>query len=161
MNKWPCFVVCAAVLLSAAARADDEEQDEEGRRCINTRSIRDIDVINDSTIVFHTQGNRHYRNSLPRRCYGLSRERRFSYTSRTGNLCANDFINPLDDIGSGLISSRSCRLGRFQPTTEEEIADFEERLSAPVEARPPEPPPPQEVIPDDDEDADGQGGERQ
>jgi len=147
------------VCLLAVAQADDEDPDEEGKRCVNTRSILDTDIINDSNIVFRLQGNRYYRNSLPRRCYGLSRERRFSYTSRTGNLCANDLINVLDDPGFGMASGRACRLGRFRPTTREEIAEFEGRLHAPVEARAPEPPPPQEVIPDDKEDDSGDDAE--
>lgn len=140
-----------ALLLADDEREQDEIDREEGIRCIQTRSIRSTDVLNDSNIVFRMQGNRYYHNTLPRRCNGLSRERRFSYTTHSQSLCANDLITILSDSGFGMLDGRSCRLGRFRPTTKEDIADFKERMRAPPKARPPEPPPPQEVIPDDDE----------
>lgn len=159
------FVIILALLLAPHGNllaGEESEQDdvdrEEGARCIRSRSIRSTDVINDNNIVFKMQGNKYYHNTLPRTCTGLSRERRFSYTTYSQSLCANDLITIITDSGIGMIDGRSCKLGRFRPTSKEDVADFYERLHAPPKARPPEPPPPQEVISDDDKGEEDEGG---
>lgn len=163
MHSRLCTLLALSLVLPAPLLADGEgEQDEadleEGVRCIQTRAIRSTDVINDSNIVFRMQGNRYYHNTLKRRCTGLSRERRFSYTTHLQSLCANDLITVMSDSGIGMIDGRSCKLGRFRPTTKEDVADFYRRINAPPKAIPPEPPPPQEVVPDEDESEGDEGG---
>ena len=147
---WVRIASIAAVALLAFASQAEEETDEDGLRCINSRSIRSTDVINDSNIIFEMQGKKLYQNTLPRSCRGLSREERFSYTTHTRSLCANDLITVLNDSGMGMIEGRACKLGRFRPTTEEEVGEFVQRLYAPPEARMPEPPPPREVVSEDE-----------
>lgn len=143
------------MLLAAPAQADEEEDspfddDPEAKRCINTTSIRSTDVIDDNNIAFHMRGSKVYLNILPRRCTGLGRERRFSYTTSVGSLCSSDMIRILQDGGGGIMQGRSCRLGVFHPTTKEGLDAVSERNAAPPEAREPSMPEPQEIIPDED-----------
>jgi len=147
--------VLLLALLAAPAHADEEEDssfddDPEAKRCINTTAIRSTDVIDDNNIAFYMRGSTVYLNILPRRCTGLGRERRFSYTTTVGSLCSSDMIRILQDGGGGIMQGRSCRLGVFHPTTKEGLDAVSERNAAPPEAREPSMPEPQEIIPDEE-----------
>ena len=77
-------LLVVAVLLAAPTAlpaADEAEEDDGSRRCINTRTLRNTDVLDDTHIVFRMVGSKIYLNTLKTNCRGLSRERRFSYTS--------------------------------------------------------------------------------
>jgi hypothetical protein len=114
--------------------ADDEAGSEDGsKRCINARSIRGADVIDDNHVVFQVQGRRMFLNTLPKTCAGLSRDRRFSHETHTRSLCAFDKIRILRESGGGVYAGRTCSLGRFQPVTAEELAVFVNERTVPVE----------------------------
>jgi hypothetical protein len=101
-------------------------------RCIQIRSIRNTNVIDDSTIDFVMNGRKTLRNRLPNSCPQLAFERAFSYQTSIDQLCSVDIItvivqgsNNLRDLnslrgpgrlnaGSGL-SGPSCGLGVFVP----------------------------------------------
>ena len=108
-----------------AAFADaPEEEEDSSLRCINARSIRGADVIDDNHVLFEIQGRRLFLNVLPATCKGLSIDRRFSYDTYPRSLCARDKIRILKDSGSRIYETRSCSLGRFQPITREDLEDF-------------------------------------
>jgi hypothetical protein len=94
------LVVLATVTTTNTA-ADEEEAAGEGERCINARSIRAVDVIDDNYVLFRVQGRRLYLNALPKSCKGLSRDRRFSYETYTRSLCEQDTIRVLREAGGG------------------------------------------------------------
>ena len=150
-------LLVVAVLLAAPAAlqaADEAEEDDGSRRCINTRTLRTTDVLDDTHIVFRMVGSKIYLNTLKTNCRGLSRERRFSYTSYSNSLCESDGIRILRDSGIGVHEGRRCRLGRFRLTTEEDIAymfDITRNLPAPEAL---EPPPLEDVVSDGKEDED-------
>lgn len=122
-----CSILALIVLVTAATTstaADEEDAAEESKRCINARSIRGADVIDDNHVVFRVQGRRLYLNALPKSCKGLSRDRRFTYETYTRSLCEQDMIRVLKEAGNGVYEGRACKLGRFQPITEDELVDF-------------------------------------
>jgi len=124
------IVFVAAATTSTAA--DEEEAAGESERCINARSIRGVDVIDDNYVVFRVQGRRLYLNALLKSCNGLSRDRRFSYETYTRSLCERDAIRVLREAGGGVYEGRACKLGRFQQITESELVDFiEDRTVTP------------------------------
>ena len=106
------------------AHADDEGVEDDSKRCINARSIRGTEVINDEYIVFEIQGRRLFLNALPKSCTGLSKNRRFSWEISTRSLCARDKIRVLRAGGNTVFEGRSCSLGRFRPVTYEELMEF-------------------------------------
>ena len=128
--------VCLLHVSVAGPSLADEVEDEEARRCIQARTIRSTDVLDDLNIFFYMRGKAIYHNILPRQCKGLSRERRFSYTSSVNRLCYLDSIRILHDSGWGLQEGRSCQLGYFRPVTEEDIELIVERKHTPPTARP-------------------------
>jgi hypothetical protein len=128
--------VCLLHLSVAGPSLADEVEDEEAQRCIQVRTIRRTDVLDDLNIFFYMRGKAIYHNTLLRQCKGLSRDRRFSYTSSVNRLCYLDSIRILHDSGWGLQEGRSCQLGYFRPVTEEDIELIIERKHTPPPAKP-------------------------
>jgi len=88
--------------------------------CVSLRALRHSRVIDEQTIFFEGRGSKGYINRLPRRCPNLVREDRFSYTSRTGQLCKSDIITIFDNFGT---SYNSCSLGKFEEMKEKPKAE--------------------------------------
>ena len=147
-----CSIFALIGLLMAATTsiaADEEEATRESERCINARSIRGADVIDDNYVLFRVQGRRLYLNALPKSCKGLSQDRRFSYETYTRSLCERDTIRVLKEASDGVYEGRACKLGRFQQITEDELADFINDRSVTPEAGEVEAPDLEEVaVPD-------------
>ena len=139
----PLFLV-AAFLPGAAAGSDTADDGYE--RCVNTRLIRSMSVVNDRNIVFNMRGGKIYLNSLPGNCPGLAREKRFSYESHTGVLCKSDRISLINETGIGLQMGRSCRLGQFELVTEQDLVDMFKRPDDPIKTRDVEAPDVEDVI---------------
>lgn len=90
-------------------------------RCVALSSIDRTEVIDDRTIAFFLIGGRVYLNHLDRVCRNLARDRPFSYRTSTGQLCAIDVINVVEDFGLGANIGDTCGLGEFVLTDEVEI----------------------------------------
>ena len=124
------FSLCGAVLAQDSPAGDETDPDEvveadysldrEGERCINTRAIRDTDIVDERTILFEMRGGVHYVNYLRHDCRSLLREERFSYRITGGRLCSVDTIRVIEDFGGFIQEGMSCGLGSFYPITEEE-----------------------------------------
>src|SRR5512138_2689542 len=83
---------------STVTRADDEGTfNRTPKDCVITQSIARTDILDDQTIIFYMRGkNVAYRNYLPKKCPGLKRWDRFSYTVTAGRLCSIDMITVLE-----------------------------------------------------------------
>ena len=141
MSKPLFMLILPACLMAAGSSALDEmddDADDSSIRCINTRSLKTTEVVNDSNLLFYMTGKTVYLNIMPRECKGLSRERRFSYSTNGRSLCSSDAIRILSDSGGSLHEGRLCRLGRFYLTSKEEIAAARERGKESPPAKPPE-----------------------
>jgi hypothetical protein len=129
------LVVVSALLASAPAsiRAADPVEEQAAERCISLNRISSTDVLDDHTIVFYMRGGEVYRNDLPHRCPGLRRQQPFMYRTSLSQLCDLDVVTVLLDHGFGFTPGASCGLGRFYPTTKDEIKALKE---APREIEP-------------------------
>ena len=128
---------CLLSLSTAIPSLADEETGDNVRKCINARSLRTTEVVDDRNILFYLSGKTVYLNILPKECKGLSRERRFSYRTSGTSLCNFDTIRILSDRGGGLHEGKLCRLGYFHLTSKEAIAEARERGSETPRAKPP------------------------
>lgn len=144
-------LVSALPVLPAALAEEEPTVGENSRRCINLRSIRGTDVIDDRNILFYAGGDKVYHNILPRACGGLKREDRFSYEVRTGSLCNTDRISVLYDDAFGMRDGPSCRLGLFHEITREDAKALIEKGNEPPRAEPLPMPEPEEVGAEDAE----------
>jgi len=134
-----------ALTPTASTFADDEgDVDEGGERCIDTRRISSMKIVDKQNILFYMRGQTIYHNELPRACPGLRRGKTISYRTSLSRLCSNDFITLLDNYGMGLSRGPSCGLGKFRPVTEEEARALRDGPDAEIEPEPIEPAEPEE-----------------
>ena len=118
----PALTVLAAVAtvaIAAPGAARDRDAvppavpDGPARSCVPLTQLRDSNVRNNRVIDFRVSGDRYYRVTLPQDCPGLGSERRFSYATSLGQLCAQDIITVL--YQAPLMRGASCGLAEFQP----------------------------------------------
>ena len=140
------LLACMLGLSAAVSSLAGEVKVEGARKCIGTRMVKRTEVVDDQIILFFTRGRTVYVNILPRECKGLSRDRRFSYSTSFGRLCKLDSIRILRDIGSRLEEGRSCRLGSFQPIDKKDIVSFIDMLQKSPQPQLPSPPGPVDII---------------
>jgi hypothetical protein len=121
MNRGLAILSLAAGMLALSLALGDDEP-LEPKSCLRITDLRNTDIIDDWTIVFHTSGRDVYLNRLPNRCPGLRAADAFTYSTSLNVLCNTDIIAPLYRLGGGFTRGVSCGLGRFEPTTREEVA---------------------------------------
>jgi len=132
------IVFLFAFSISSAALADDEYSDEPvTESCVSAGILGSPEIIDDGRIVFRASRKRLYLNTLPSSCRGLKKHGRISY-HKESRPCANDRFNVLERVGSGLRLGISCRLGRFQPISQDELEELNqpppvEHVPQPVE----------------------------
>lgn len=122
-------------LLAAAAIGAQEDGADRPLRCVSLSSIDRTEVIDDQTIAFYLRGGRVYLNHLARACRNLRPNQAFSYRTATGQLCAIDVINVIEDFGPGANFGDTCALGQFEPSDAETVETLKgEREAVEVEA---------------------------
>jgi len=129
-----CLLNLPAAVPSMADEADeaDEVREEGPRNCLTTRRITKSIVVNDLNILFLVTGKTAYLNILPKQCKGLSRYRRFSYTTTAGSLCNLDTIHV---VSGSSYPGRSCVLGSFHPVDKADALAVMEKPPARPDAK--------------------------
>ena len=75
--------------------ADDAEMAELGTdRCLPALRIRDVDLLDQRSLLFDMGRNNNYLVRLKRQCFGLRRNTPISYEIHGGRLCRLDAIRP-------------------------------------------------------------------
>jgi len=116
-------VLTGSLLLTLTSTdAQDGDDSQEPVRCVALSRIDRTEVIDNQTVAFFMRGRDIFLNRLDVECPRLDHERRFSYRTSTGQLCAIDRITVIENTGFGLGAGASCGLGMFVPTTEEALA---------------------------------------
>jgi len=113
------LVACPSWAANEATPADASA--DEGPNCLNLYAIRRTRVLDSRTILFEMNGNKTFVNRLPNNCPGLGFEKRFMYKTSLNQLCGQDIITVLTDMGRGA----SCGLGRFEAYVVPEGVDGE------------------------------------
>jgi hypothetical protein len=86
----------------------------EAKSCVNLRSIRSTNVVDNQTIDFKLTGGKTLRNVLPYNCPSLKMQDAFSYRTSQSQLCSVDVIRVLNNYGGHLNEGAACGLGKFQ-----------------------------------------------
>lgn len=145
-------VACWILAAAAPATAQEEESvDDATEDCINMRSVRRTEVLDDRNILFFMPRDVVYHNILRKNCNGLAREDRFSYETRMGRLCRLDHINVLFDDPFGMREGAMCSLGYFHKITKEDAEAMIEGPTSKPESRPLPMPEPEAPGEDDSE----------
>ena len=97
----------------AAAKLAKFDVTGETKRCIGSNLIRSIDALDDWHFLVTTTSGDYYLNKVSGRCSGAgSLSNRLQYSTTTGQLCRNEFIEVVEN--SSGFSLGSCSLGDFE-----------------------------------------------
>ena len=86
-----------------------------GQNCIDRAQVRQTIVRSDSVIDFEMAGGRVYRSTLTQRCPGLGFDRAINYETSINQLCTQQIVYTLQNIGGVLQRGAACSLGEFVP----------------------------------------------
>ena len=115
----------------------NEASDPEGygalERCIQVRSIRDSEVLDDRHVVFQLSGQQYYLVQFKHTCHRLRRGSSIAYESRGSQLCRLDNIHAIDDLRYGG-TGPPCSIPGFYEVTKEQVALLKETLKAAKQA---------------------------
>jgi hypothetical protein len=84
-------------------------------RCIMRDRVRQTLVRTNRVIDFEMQSGTVYRSILPNRCPGLSLDQAIAYETSINQLCSNQIIYSLENIGGVPRRGAGCSLGEFVP----------------------------------------------
>jgi len=135
----------------------DEEQEsayeEDVRRCLSTRSIRRIRIIDDRNVLIYQNTGRIFHNVLRYNCNGLKRIGTFSYNSSDGNLCEGDGIAAIHGAWDDVRPMPSCWIGMHRQISREEADALRDggKRGPKIETRPLPMPDPEEVDTEEDD----------
>jgi hypothetical protein len=120
-----------AAQAKVAAIFSDSGPDIEGQRCLPSRRIRSVDVLDSRTLVFELTRDNHYLVRLKHRCFGLRRDTPISYEIHGSQFCSLDGFRALERWSlDQLVPGPRCSIPTFIPVTETELALVEDRLDA-------------------------------
>lgn len=131
----------------AAAQGSADEAEFESPRCVSTRFIRRIRILDDRNVLIYLSRNRIYHNVLRYDCRGLKRVGSFSYTSNDGLLCEGDGIGSLGGAWDNVRPMASCWLGAHKRVSNEEANELRAavRRGPVIKVKPVAPPEPSEI----------------
>ena len=81
--------------------------------CVEASRLDPPQVIDEKTLLYRESGRRTWRNDLPEACRGLRPMSTLVTAVFGSQLCRDDSFRALDP--GSLISTTTCRLGRFTP----------------------------------------------
>lgn len=121
----PWALLAAGLLLGSSGVLGQgaDTVDSSSVECVSLTRVTRTEVLDEQTILFHMRGQKTYSNHLPRECPGLDEQTRFTYKTTSNQLCSNDTIT-LFERGAQLSPGITCRLGKFVPSSAEEVVDL-------------------------------------
>lgn len=105
----------AARSAAAIAAAPEATVLGEGQNCIDRAQVRNTVVRSDQVIDFEMQGGKVYRDILAQRCPGLGMDRAISYETSINQLCRQQIVYSIQNIGGVVQRGGGCSLGDFVP----------------------------------------------
>jgi hypothetical protein len=111
-----------------AGLAQAAPQPEQSVPCLRLSRIQDVEILDNSRILFRTGVNDYYLNTLPHACSGLKLHDAFQHRTSVDEICEVDVITVVDQIGSRVYTGPVCGLGKFEPISKEEITAIRQTL---------------------------------
>ena len=122
------MLISIAVMMAASACAlADRHTEEEGplpegvENCLRLNSVDSIEILDEQHVLFYMRGGQIYNNHLARTCPGLRRNDTIMYRTTLNQLCSIDTFTVLERLGGGFMPGATCSLGKFYPTTRDEV----------------------------------------
>lgn len=100
---------------AAIAAAPEATVTGPGERCINRSQLRNTVVRSERVIDFEMHGGKVYRNTLRQSCPGLNFDRAIAYETSIDQLCTQQIVYSLQNVGGVPRRGAGCSLGEFVP----------------------------------------------
>lgn len=107
----------------------DPEAYTEMERCIQTRSIRDTQILDERHVVFEMPSKKFYLVQFKHRCHRLRPNSTLVYETRHSQLCRLDQVRAANSLSMGDVGP-PCSIPGFIPVQPEQIALLKESLKA-------------------------------
>jgi hypothetical protein len=111
----------------------NEASDGEGygglEKCIQARSIRGTEVLDDRHVVFELPSSRYYLVQFEQSCHLLRAGVTIAYEPRGSQLCRLDHVRAIESFRPGSVGP-PCSIPGFYEVTKEQIVLLKETLKA-------------------------------
>ena len=117
------FASSLAFAQEVASETEEEEEAEE-RVCINSRSVRTFDAIDDEHIYVREGSSEHFLLTMQNRCFNLRNSLGIAFKDTTSRICDDGFgeIVYRDRMGSGR-RLETCRIDEIERVDSKEDAE--------------------------------------
>lgn len=117
--------------VDALLQRDPEKADYvDEERCISTRRVRRVQVLDDQHVTFQTGRDEYYLVQFERRCPGLMRNKPVMYEKRSQRLCTHDLLRAVSEYApfGELQTGVPCPIPGFQSITREQMVTLRDML---------------------------------
>lgn len=97
-----------------------ESEYREQKKCVRIRDVDDIEVLDETLVLFHGRRGELWLNQLLSQCYGLDQEMILRVHAYAGTFCRLDRARGVPRFGRFAITAE-CRLGDFEPLDEVQV----------------------------------------
>ena len=104
------------ILSNPLSESDYREQ----KNCLRIRDVDDVEVLDETLVLFHGRRGELWLNQLSSQCYGLEQEMILRFKTYAGTYCRLDPFRGMPYF-SRIAITAECRLGDFEPVDEVQV----------------------------------------
>lgn len=104
------------ILNNPLAESDYREQ----KKCLRIRDVDDVEVLDETLVLFHGRRGELWLNQLSSQCYGLEQEMILRFKAYAGTYCRLDPFRGTPYFSRVAITAE-CRLGDFEPVDDLQV----------------------------------------
>ena len=104
------------ILTNPLAESDYREQ----KKCVRIRDVDDVEVLDETLVLFHGRRGELWLNQLTSQCYGLEQDMILRFRAHAGTYCRLDPFRGVPYFSTIAITA-DCRLGNFEPVDDIQV----------------------------------------
>ena len=104
------------ILNNPLSEGDYREQ----KNCVRIRDVDDVEVLDETLVLFHGRRGELWLNQLTSQCYGLEQDMILRFRGYAGTYCRLDPFRGVPYF-SRIAITAECRLGDFEPVDEIQV----------------------------------------
>lgn len=97
-----------------------ESDYREQKKCLRIRDVDDVEVLDETLVLFHGRRGELWLNQLSSQCYGLEQEMILRFKAYAGTYCRLDPFRGTPYFSRVAITAE-CRLGDFEPVDDLQV----------------------------------------
>ena len=97
-----------------------ESEYREQKKCVRIRDVDDVEVLDETLVLFHGRRGELWLNQLTSQCYGLEQDMILRFRAYAGTYCRLDPFRGVPYF-SRIALTAECRLGDFEPVDEIQV----------------------------------------